>query len=123
MRQAGIVAAAGLYALQNNIDRLAEDHQNAKDLAEGLMQINDLRGKIRVNTNMVFAAVGSIGQTSIPRFLRSKGILILGSEILRLVTHLDVNKQDIDRVVSAFKEFYSSGAAIEKHSIAQGSVY
>lgn len=123
MRQAGVIAAAGIYALKNNIDRLAEDHQNAKDLAEGLLQIDALQGKIRVNTNMVFIDVGSVGTTSMPAFLQSKGILILGSMVLRLVTHLDVNTIDIKRVVEAFKEFFSLEVPSEKPLKTAKSIY
>lgn len=122
MRQAGVIAAAGIYALQNNVDRLAEDHQNAIDLAEGLMQIDCLKGKIRVNTNMVFIEVGSIGKSSIPAFFQAKGILILGSTILRLVTHLDVNTLDIKRVIETFKDFFALNLQAEEPKTVQ-SVY
>ena len=108
MRQAGILAAAGLFALENNIDRLLEDHENAAYLAQGLSQIDSLRGKVQAHTNMVFVTVGSSGKTDLPEFLRSKGINIFGSEILRLVTHLDIDKKDIDVVLMAFKEHYSA---------------
>lgn len=107
MRQAGILAAAGLYALENNIERLAEDHQNAQHLAKGFMEFPELEGKVQVHTNMVFLDVGSIGNTSLPPFLKSKGIFILEGETLRLVTHLDVDRQDMDAVLLTFKEFYS----------------
>jgi threonine aldolase len=122
MRQAGILAAAGLFALENNINRLAEDHQNALDLAEGLKELIPLRNQVKVHTNMVFVDVGPAGKTSLPAFLKSKGILILGSEVLRFVTHLDVNQHDIKNVLLAFKEFYSSNTHADATAI-QHSVY
>lgn len=122
MRQAGVIAAAGLYALQHHVNRLAEDHQNAIDLAEGLMKIECLRGKVRVNTNMVFVDVGSIGKSSLPAFLQTKGILIVGSTQLRLVTHLDINALDIKRAIEAFKDFFASNVQMEGHNTVQ-SIY
>lgn len=122
MRQAGIIAAAGIYALQNNIDRLAEDHQNAIDLAKGLRGIESLERKIRVNTNMVFVDVGAIGKSSLPAYFKTKGISILGSPVLRLVTHLDVTAEDIKRVIATFKDYFSSDF-IREESHAVQSVY
>lgn len=108
MRQAGILASAGLYAIENNISRLIEDHENAEHLGKELMKIDQLRDKVCVHTNMVFVDVGAIGKTDMPEFFKSKGILIFGTETLRLVTHLNVNFQDIEPVVRGFQEFYSS---------------
>jgi threonine aldolase len=108
MRQAGILAAAGEYALRNNIDRLAEDHENASLLAKELQNIQELQGKITHHTNMVFVEIGPNGKAALPSFLHARGILVLGRDPLRLVTHLDVDRQDLDRVILAFKEFYSS---------------
>lgn len=123
MRQAGIVAAGGLYALQHNIDRLSEDHQNASYLAEGLKQIGNLQGKIETFTNMVFVEVGAVGKSTLATFLKSKGILIVPSERLRLVTHLDVTQQELATVVVAFKEFYSSSRIAEDSQQAQKAIY
>ncbi len=123
MRQAGILAAAGQYALENNIDRLAEDHQNATYLAEGLMQIEALKGKVRANTNMVFVDVGATNKTAIAPYFRAKGILILESPIVRLVSHLDVNRQDIEVVLQAFEEFYSSSVSADTHVKTQPAIY
>lgn len=108
MRQAGVIAAAGLFALKNNIDRLAEDHQNAVDLGEGLMQIPNLQGKVHVHTNMVFVEVGQEGREIMPPFFRARGILIFGTEILRLVTHLNVSQSDVEQVIAVFKDFYAN---------------
>lgn len=123
MRQAGILAAAGIYALENNLERLAEDHRNAARLAEGLSQIEALNGKVQVHTNMVFVSVGLAGKSGIPSFMKSKGITILASDTLRLVTHLDVSSQDVETVLQAFKEFYSSDEWIEEQIGSGHSVY
>jgi len=122
MRQAGILAAAGLFALENNIDRLSEDHQNAAHLAQKLLELKPLQGKVRVHTNMVFVEVGANGASTMPTFFQSKGILILGSEVLRLVTHLDVSRQGIERVVEAFQAYYGPQNDTNAHSSAR-SIY
>lgn len=113
MRQAGVVAAAGLFALQNNIHRLADDHRNAKLLGDGLMQIKNLQGKVKVNTNMVFVDVGPDGKEELPAFLKSRGILTFGGEIMRLVTHLDVSKEAVETVIEAFLAYFKEGAAVK----------
>jgi threonine aldolase len=113
MRQAGILAAAGLFALKHNVTRLAEDHQNAAYLAQELSKIKPLRGKVQVHTNMVFIHAGTDGQTALPQFLLSRGIIIWGGDVLRFVTHLNVSREDIDAVLLAFKEFYDSRPEVE----------
>lgn len=123
MRQAGILAAAGLYALEHHIARLEEDHQNAAYLAQELSKIDRLHGKVQAHTNMVFINAGSEGFTAIPHFLRSKGIVIHGGEILRLVTHLNVTREGIKTVLLAFNEFYSSHSGQENHVKAKQSIY
>lgn len=123
MRQAGILAAAGLYALENHVTRLAEDHKNAAHLADGLMKLDPLKGKVRVQTNMVFLDVGSLGKSLIPDFFKSKGIVLFGNEVLRLVTHLDIDRQDIDYVLATFKEFYASKDLISQNPKQKASIY
>lgn len=108
MRQAGILAAAGEYALRNHIDRLAEDHDNASLLAQGLNDIQELQGKITHHTNMVFVEIGPQVKAALPAFLQARGILVFGRDPMRLVTHLDVNRQDMETVILAFKAFYAS---------------
>ncbi len=108
MRQAGILAAAGLFALENNVTRLKEDHDNATYLAQRLSKIPSLQGKVEVHTNMVFMKAGPERLTALPRFLESKGVIIWGEDPIRLVTHLDVNRADMDIVANTFYEFYNS---------------
>ncbi len=109
MRQAGIIAAAGIYALENNIDRLTEDHANAALLAEGLAEIDEVTiDPATVQTNMVFVTVEDSMVVSLIDHLRQRGILTCDDVPMRLVTHLDVTAEDMKTVVEAFKEFFAS---------------
>ena len=97
MRQAGVIAAAGLYALENNVERLAEDHANAERLAKGLREAGfEVEGP---HTNMVFVKVPS----GMEDHLNKNGIKVLKGPRLRLVTHLDVDKAGIERALDAFR--------------------
>ncbi|WP_319587067.1 low-specificity L-threonine aldolase [uncultured Desulfobulbus sp.] len=108
MRQAGILAAGGTYALQNNIERLAEDHRHAALLAEGLRRLPDLQiDHGPAQTNMVFVALAPRLAVVLPRFLKERNILVSGGQRLRLVTHLDIERPDIDTVIQAFTEYFA----------------
>jgi threonine aldolase len=107
MRQAGILAAAGLFALERNIPRLAEDHANAAALATGLAGIDELAVEYGPQqTNMVFIEAGPAGEKALPEFLAERGIIIRRGTRIRLVTHLDISSTEIPRVVAAVKEFF-----------------
>ena len=107
MRQAGILAAAGLVALDRHVQRLAEDHANARRLAEGLAQIDDVAvDPETVQTNMVFIEVDRACASDLNTYLKQQGVLVDGSGAYRLVTHLDVDAADIDRAVDAIKQFF-----------------
>ena len=107
MRQAGFIAAAGIYALENHINRLEEDHQNARALAEGLSLIKALSIKPdAAKTNMIFVPFGVEESNRLAAFLKEKGILISGRGALRLVTHLDISRQDIQIVIQAFESYF-----------------
>lgn len=111
MRQAGILAAAGIYALENNVARLAKDHANARRLAQGLARIDGLGvDPDQVQTNMVFISMEPRGADALEEYMRQKGVLISGRGGFRLVTHLDVNADDIDRVVALFESYLSKPA-------------
>jgi threonine aldolase len=105
MRQAGCIAAAGIYALSHHIDRLADDHANASLLADGLAEIAILRVQ-PAQTNMVFVDVPDTAD-ALPDFLEERGIRIQGRGGIRLVTHLDLSRDDIHRVVTAFRSFFA----------------
>ena len=107
-RQAGILAAAGIYALTHHVDRLAEDHENAGRLAQGLAQIRELNlDPSKVQTNMVFFTLEPSRFKALQAYLKERGVLISGREKVRLVTHLDVSAEDIVEVIGAFKDYFS----------------
>jgi len=107
MRQAGILAAAGIFALENNILRLQTDHNNATLLAKGLANINGIRVE-PVQTNITYIQIEKNKVIALPHFLKQKGIIISGGNNVRLVTHMDVNANDIGKVVDAFKQYFKS---------------
>ena len=102
MRQSGILAAAGLYALQHNVERLKEDHDNAAWLAGQLREAG--ADVMRHDTNMLFVRVGD-DCTALGAFLRERGVLINASPIVRLVTHLDVNRAQLAEVAGHWQAF------------------
>ena len=108
MRQVGILAAAGLYALEHHIDRLADDHHNAYTLAQGLAQIEALDfDPSTVQTNMVFLPMGKERAQALAAYLNDRQILITPGESVRLVTHLDVSATDIQTVLDAIRAFFA----------------
>lgn len=111
MRQAGIVAAGGLYALRHNVERLREDHENAARLAEGLSSIPGVRLDPPPQTNIVYfdvAGTGLSGAEAQERLLaagvRSSGT---GGTRLRFVTHLDIRRADIEKAIEAARRAWT----------------
>jgi len=109
MRQAGVVAAGARYALEHHRERVAEDHANARRLAEGIRQIERLTlTPDQVETNMLFFRVeSSVGTAATLRDqLRLRGILVLatGPQTIRMVTHLNLTASDVARAVTALAE-------------------
>ena len=107
MRQSGIIAAAGIYALQHHVERLVEDQENAKLLARGLSQINGITLDPEPETNMVFFRVDGTGMTA-DQFCerleqRGASMVPMGIGRVRAVTHLDVNRADIERAIEIIK--------------------
>jgi threonine aldolase len=106
MRQSGILAAACLYALENNLERLTDDHANAGHLAEGLARIAPVKVLLHA-TNMVFAQFPRpIARRSRPGSRRagsSRGCCMRS----RLVTHHDVSREDIDTFVDAVGAYFA----------------
>lgn len=102
MRQAGIVAAAGLYALEHNVERLAEDHDNAAWLARGLKGIGL---EADLNTNMVLVQIPQEKLAGLVEHLQKQHVLVLARTPMRLVTHLDVDRAGIDRALAAFRAY------------------
>jgi threonine aldolase len=99
MRQAGILAAAGLYALDHHLERLADDHDNARLLAERLGV-----DPASVETNIV--VVDGVNAPTVAEAAKAQGVLVgqVGPHRLRLVTHLDVDRAGIDRAAAVLRE-------------------
>lgn len=107
MRQAGIIAAAGIYALQHNVQRLAEDHQNAALLAAELGGVKQLKiDPSWVQTNMVFIVPEAGTSEALAQFLQAKHILVDPGKTIRMVTHLDVSHEDMLATARAIRQFY-----------------
>jgi len=107
MRQAGVLAAAAMHALDHHVDRLADDHALAKRLADGLQGIAGVTVE-PPQTNMVFVDVqGERAATLLPH-LKSRGVLATGLYRLRFVTHLDVDAAGVDRAIAAFREHFNA---------------
>ena len=112
MRQSGILAAAGLYALENNIDRLGEDHARARRLAEALDAMEAYSIDLgAVQSNMVYINCKNDGAKTLVNNLAERGIDVLDLEqgvdygdisTVRAVVHLHITDEDIDRVITAF---------------------
>jgi threonine aldolase len=106
MRQAGFLAGAGLYALEHHINRLEQDHENARHLAEGLSAIDGIDLEPGgAQTNILFVNIKE-DIDKLSAHLKAERILITPSRHLRLVTHLDVDQQDIEHTIGAFKAFF-----------------
>jgi threonine aldolase len=109
MRQAGIIAAAGLVALESMVDRLAEDHENARYLAKGIAHMGAVDIDLEsVQTNIVIFDVARLGTTSeaFARLLEGKGLRVTtkGRTRVRCVTHYGIEKEDVERALSILEE-------------------
>jgi threonine aldolase len=105
MRQSGYIAAACLYAIEHQVDRLADDHANAKALADGLSKIDGVK-IVSIATNMLFLELPEAHAKPLEVFLKSKNMLMQGVYNARLVTHHDVSKDDVNRFVAAVSEYF-----------------
>jgi threonine aldolase len=112
MRQAGVVAATGLYALDHHVERLAEDHTNARKLAAGLAEAGLPVDLAQVETNFVLLDAKPLGLTGeeVLGRLRAEGVLLsfaVGKDVLRAVTHLDVSVEDLERAIEGARRAFS----------------
>lgn len=105
MRQAGILAAAGIFCLDNNIDDLKLDHKKAKLLKKSLSEIPEIT-IISNDTNMLFIKVDNKIENKLLKFLEKNNVLISGYGKLRIVTHRDISINDIEKVSALFKTFF-----------------
>jgi threonine aldolase len=103
MRQAGVLAAAGLYALQNHVQRLADDHGNAEYLAAGLRAMG--LNVVPPQTNILYVDVPVRQTQGLKAHLEGRGINVTVSPRTRLVTHLDVPRPKIEAALQAFREY------------------
>ncbi|TDV15070.1 low-specificity L-threonine aldolase [Paraburkholderia caballeronis] len=106
MRQAGVLAGACLYALDHNVERLADDHANAARLAAGLADIAEVK-VLSHATNMVFAQFPQAHCAPLEAYLKERGILTQMLYASRFVTHLDVSAAEIDTVIAAVKAYFA----------------
>ncbi|MGS0689253.1 low-specificity L-threonine aldolase [Shewanella sp. 30m-9] len=105
MRQAGTIAAAGLYALQNNINRLSEDHRRANELARALEQIDGVGIPLgQAHTNMLYVSVSEAMRQRLAKREASNNILLPSGEQMRLVTHLNINDDDLKAIIELFQQ-------------------
>ena len=110
MRQAGIIAAGGVFALRHHVKRLADDHANAKRLAEGLAALPGIKlDPATVETNLVFFDLtGSLDASTAVERMLAHGVRMgaLGPRTIRAVTHLDVSAQGIERALDAVRRVF-----------------
>lgn len=107
MRQAGILAAAGLYALEHNIARLAVDHDNATHLAQGLGDIEAIKLQ-KPDTNIVYVDMPPEMCSPLAEALKRSNILARVTPHMRIVVHLDVSRTDVDKTIAVFKEVFAT---------------
>ena len=107
MRQAGVLAAGALHALDHHVERLADDHRLARRLADGLTGLPGLSVE-PPQTNIVFADLAGDPADGLTEHLKSRGVLATGLYRLRFVTHLDVEAAGIDRTIAAVREHLSA---------------
>jgi threonine aldolase len=107
MRQAGMLAAAGHYALTRNVERLADDHANAEHLCEGLSKLlgTEIQA-VEQHTNMVFVTLSDcVDMINFEKYCRDCGVQISAGRNLRLVLHKDINDTDIESAISVFSNY------------------
>lgn len=107
MRQAGVLAAAGLYAINNNVSRLADDHARAQRLADGLLGIDGLtvEGQ-KAHTNMVYLSAKKEQGSLLVKACQDQGLLFTGSEVSRLVVHKDIDDRMIEQAILVIQRYF-----------------
>ncbi len=106
MRQAGVLAAAGIYALDNNIDRLSEDHTRAREIALAVSDMDSYTVNLnQVQTNMVYVGCEKGDSENLVRRLEDRGIktLTIDDSTIRIVTHLHITDDDIQKTIEALE--------------------
>ena len=106
MRQAGILAAAGIHALNHHVDRLADDHRRATRLTDALSGLNTFAGRVRCATNMMFVELDPHELANLSKHLERSNVRVRGS---RWVVHLDVDDEGIDRIIASARQYQGVG--------------
>lgn len=107
MRQAGVLAAAGLVALETMVSQLADDHENARSLAEGLAEVAGIDCDLsRVQTNIVYFRLKNMDATRFLTACREQGLLggAYGADLVRFVTHDGISPADIQRALAICRQ-------------------
>ena len=109
MRQVGILAAAGLYALEHHVDRLADDHRRAHDLAKILSNYDEITvHEDRLDTNMVFLSISNKHRDPLYNFLIEQGVILASpAEIMRCVTHLDIDDDALSHIKTSIDQYFA----------------
>jgi threonine aldolase len=105
MRQSGILAAAGIYALENNVQRLQDDHDNARWLEQQLRAIGVEIAAPGAQTNVLYLHQSAEMAARLGPWMREHGVLISAGPLTRLITHIDISRQDLQTVVELWQRF------------------
>ena len=104
-RQAGILAAAGIYALENNVERLQEDHDNAVWLEQQLGAIGVEIAAPGAQTNILYIKQSAELAAKLGPWMRERGVILSAGPLTRLITHIDISRADLQKVVSLWQDF------------------
>ncbi len=104
-RQAGILAAAGIYALENNVERLGEDHDNAVWLEQQLRAIGVEIAAPGAQTNILYIKQSAELAAKLGPWMRERGVILSAGPLTRLITHIDISRADLQKVVSLWQDF------------------
>ena len=107
MRQAGILAAAGLYALEHNVARLKDDHDNAIWLEQQLRALGVEIVAPGAQTNVLYIKQSAELAAKLGPWMRERGVLISAGPITRMITHINISRTDLEKVVALWREFLS----------------
>ncbi len=128
MRQAGIIAAGALYALENHIERMADDHRHARRFADLIRDVDGiLVDPPRIETNIVYFYVDpKLGTAAeFAAVLKTRGLLVgaLGKQQIRAVTHLDITSEQIERAGVILREAAAACAESRRPTVAAAGAY
>ena len=111
MRQAGILAAAGLYALEHNVARLKDDHDNAAWLEQQLRSLDVEIVAPGAQTNVLYIKQSAESAAKFGPWMRERGVLISAGPVTRMITHINISRQDLEKVVALWREFLAGQRA------------